>query len=225
MRRGRKPHIAWQAGPLHAAAWPVFESHLWTAQTHRSLFQAAGPSSAGSTFQPQPSEAQSAVLCSCFQLSQIFLQSCHCQTRCPQAPAEQPPPAVVKPAVLVAGGPHAGCLPHGQTPSHRPSQWRLAADRCCQQRSPRHDSCLQELAPHCCCPQQPRWRQLTPRAEHSGLAAPDSLAAPSPSAAAMLQRSAVHKRPPAALPGAGHAPRGLRQRLWAHTAAHVLRRQ
>ena len=54
MRRGRKPHTAWQAGPLHAAAWPVYESHSWTAQTHVNLFQAAGPSNAGSILLRQP---------------------------------------------------------------------------------------------------------------------------------------------------------------------------
>ena len=53
MGRGRKPHTAWQAGPLHAAAWPVFETHSWTAQKHRDLFQAAGPSSNDSIFPPQ----------------------------------------------------------------------------------------------------------------------------------------------------------------------------
>ena len=133
MRGSRKLHIARQAGLLHAADWPVSESHSYITQTRRSP----------------------------------------------------------------------------------------AADRCCQQRSFR----LQGLAPHCCCPQQPRQRQPTPRAEHRDLAAPDLLATPSPSAAAMLQRSAVHKRPPAALPGAEHAPRGLRQRLMALAAAQVLRRQ
>ena len=189
MTRGRKLHIARQPGLLHAAAWPVLGSRSQTAQTQRSLLQAAGPSSAGSTYEPQASEAQCPVLGSCVQLSQVLLQNCRCQTRCPQEPAEQPPPAAVKPTVLAARAPHAGCLLHGQTPGRWPSHRRPADDWCCQQRSPRHKSRLQELAPHCCCPQQPRRRQLTPRAEYCGPAASELSATPSPSAAAQLHRS------------------------------------